>query len=279
MSDTRTILTTGANSGFGRAVAEEALTREWNVFATARDQSKLSAPDGKANYRFDSAELDVTNKAQIHEAVAAVVDLFGRIDVLHNNAGYGLMGGIEELDEDRVRHQMDVNFFGALAVMKAVLKPMRERKSGHILNMSSIAGLIGARGYGVYAASKFALEAVSEAVADEAGPLRIKVTLVEPSGFRTDFHGRSLKTGTDTIADYAETAGTATQGQRDLDGRQSGDPVRAAQAMLDVTEMSDPPLRLPLGNAAVDRARDKITILARDVDRTETVARGTDFPN
>ena len=272
----RTIFITGANSGFGLAVAREALRWGFRVAATARRVESLGPLVDAGGDRVLAAELDVTDPASVRSAVEAALGRFGRIDVLHNNAGYGLMGGVEELPEAQVRAQFDTNFFGALAVLKRVLPGMRERRCGHVLNMSSIGGLVGGAGYGAYAASKFALEGLSEALAAELGGLGVRVTLVEPSGFRTDFHGRSLQTGGEPIADYADTAGVATRGQRELDGQQAGDPGRAARAMLDVTELDDPPLRLLLGNDAVDRAAQKLQRVREDLQRMERVSRAAD---
>lgn len=276
MQESSVIFITGANSGFGLAMTKEALSRGYRVFATARHLEELSDVVKQGGDAIATATLDVTNLQQIEDAVSKAVEYFGQIDVLHNNAGYGQMGGLEEVSIEQVRQQFDVNFFGAFEVMRAVLKHMRDHKSGHILNMSSIAGQYARSGYGIYAASKFALEAVSETLHYEAEPLGIKVTIVEPSGFRTDFHGRSLKTNELDIKDYAQTAGQATKGQRSLDGKQDGDPALAAKAMLDVVEMDDPPLRLPLGNDAVDLMHDKLKLVREDLERMESVARGAD---
>lgn len=274
----RRIFITGANAGFGSAVAYETLDRGYRVFATARDPATLDALKEAGGDRLATIELDVKQSSLVREAVIEASKCFGGIDVLHNNAGYGSMGGIEEVADADVREQMEVNFFGALSVMRAVLPLMREKRSGHILNMSSIAGLYARSGYGYYAASKFALEAVSESLADEARDLGIRVTIVEPSGFRTDFHGRSLQTSNEQLDDYAKTAGQAADGQRALDGKQAGDPVLAAKAMLDVVEMDDPPLRLALGNDAVDLARKKLDLVSADLDRMERVSRAADRP-
>ena len=276
MSEPDVIFITGANSGFGAAVAREALARGLRVFATARDPETLGALREAGGARVATAALDVTDEAAVAAAVAAAMDRFERIDLLHNNAGYGSMGGVEEVPMAEIRAQMDTNLFGALAVMRAVLPHMRAARCGTIVNMSSVAGFVGGPGYGIYAASKFALEALSETVAAEAGGLGVRVLIVEPSGFRTDFHGRSLKAADGTIEDYADTAGRATRGQRALDGHQAGDPVAAARAMLDAATMDDPPTRLALGNDAIERMREKLSQVAADLDRMEEVTRGAD---
>jgi NAD(P)-dependent dehydrogenase (short-subunit alcohol dehydrogenase family) len=283
MSDTqhgRVWLITGASSGFGRHVAEEVLTRGGAVVATSREPGVLSELAGSSYDRVLVAPLDVTNAAEAEAAVRGAEARFGRVDVLLNNAGYGGFGGIEETPEADIEQQFAVNVFGALRMMRLVLPVFRRQRSGHILNLSSLAGMRAHAGYGFYAASKFALEALSESLAEEAGPLGISITIVEPSGFRTDFNGRSLRVvpATRRIADYAATSGKFQDNAVALDGQQPGDPAKAAIAMVDVTERPEPPLRLPLGAYALTAIREKLDLVRRDIDAGEATAIAADFP-
>ena len=268
-------LVTGCSTGFGRHLSELVLAKGDKLVATARDPGKLDFLSGDDVLK---CKLDVTDQSQIDAAVAAAVERFGRIDVLANNAGYGVMGGIEEVVMDDLRRQMEVNFFGAVMVLRGVLPVMRKQRSGHVLNVSSVAGLTSGATFGFYAATKFALEAVSEAVAAETAPLGIQVTLIEPGPFRTDFHGRSLDLSGERIADYAETVGAGVTRIKGFDGAQDGDPRRAVELMWQVTRLDDPPLRLPMGSKAIDRIYEKLDHVRADVQRFEASGRSADAP-
>jgi NAD(P)-dependent dehydrogenase (short-subunit alcohol dehydrogenase family) len=267
------VFITGCSKGFGRALVEVARTRGYTVVATARQPGSvadLAGPDVLA------LALDVTNNDQVQSAVAAALDRFGRIDVLINNAGFGIGGAIEEISDTEVRRVFDTNVFGLLNVTRAVLPAMRRQRSGRILNISSIGGLDSTIGGGIYCSSKFALEGLSESLAMEVAPLGIRVTLVEPGPFRTDFLGGSFGFAEARIDDYAETVGKARENYRNFHGKQPGDPLLAAQAMLDVAAMEQPPLRLPLGSMTIDRLRAKLKRLEETADQWEKVARAAD---
>ena len=265
---------TGCSSGFGRRLCDVVLENGGRLVATARRPDSLAHLDGRENVLV--APLDVTDAPQIAAAVNAATDRFGRVDVLVNNAGYGLFGGIEDTPDADVRRQFEVNVFGLLAVTRAVLPVMRSGGGGHVLMLSSVAGQIARASTGFYAASKFAVEALSEALRDEVAPLGIGVTLVEPSGFRTDFHGRSLAAPEKEADHYAETAAAGRDRVRGMDGSQAGDPRKAAELMWQCVNLPDPPFRLPMGVAAVELIREKLAAVAADVDRCEASARSAD---
>ncbi|WP_219416082.1 SDR family oxidoreductase [Pseudonocardia nigra] len=259
---------TGTSTGLGRTLAETVLAHGDRVVATARDPATVA---DLARRHPDSAlvlPLDVTDPAQIRDAVAAALS-DGPLDVLVNNAGHGLLGALEELTDAQIHRVLATNLLGALAVTRAVLPHMRERRSGHIVQMSSVGGVVANPGHGIYAASKFGLEGASEALAGEVAPFGIRVTIVEPGPFRTDFAGRSMDLAP-PIPDYASTAAGALRARMlDQHGTQPGDPVRAAEAIIAAVRSSSGPLRLPLGRAAVDRIRDQ---LQRRLADLETVA-------
>ena len=222
--------------------------------------------------------LDVTVSAEITAAVENTVKRFGQIDVLVNNAGIGYFAAIEESEDEQVRRMFEINVFGLAKMTQAVLPVMRKQRSGHILNISSIGGLRSFPGVGFYNATKFAVDGFSEALSKETAPLGIKVTIIAPSGFRTDWAGRSAKDTTIKIDDYATTAGKNSEDIRGYSGNQPGDPVRAAKAMISVTESDNPPLRLLLGVAALKGARAKVEELIHDFDTWAEVTEGADFP-
>jgi NAD(P)-dependent dehydrogenase (short-subunit alcohol dehydrogenase family) len=222
--------------------------------------------------------LDVTNNAQVKEAVAQAEAHFGAIDVLVNNAGFGYFGAIEESDEREVRAMFETNFWGLAEMTRAVLPKMRERHSGSIVNISSIGGFVGFPSVGYYNATKFAVNGFSEALKKEVEPLGIKVVLVQPSGFRTDWAGRSANDATNKIDDYAETAGANQTSIRNYSGNQPGDPVRAAKAIVEAVEAENPPFNLLLGRAALKNARLKLDDLKRDFDTWAETTEGADFP-
>ena len=244
------------------------------VVATARDIVSIADVDGVKNLL--TLRLDVTDTDTIDAAVNEAITAFGRIDVLVNNAGYGLRGAIEELDDADLRAQFDTNVFGVLAVTKAVLPIMRTQGSGLIMQMSSVGGVTPALGGAAYAGTKFALEGLSEALAAEVAHFGIKVVLIEPGPFRTDFAGRSIRWA-DPIAAYEPVLGAERTRFDAQDGRQPGDPDRGAQVVLRVAEMSDPPLRVPLGPQAFDRIRAALTTRLADLDTLEPLARDTSY--
>ncbi|MDQ2822684.1 MAG: oxidoreductase [Pseudomonadota bacterium] len=248
---------TGCSTGLGRALAELIVQRGWRVVVTARDISHIEEMQSTTPDRVLALSLDVTNAADIDAAVAAARTTFGRIDVLVNNAGYGYQSTIEEGEETEIRAQFDTNVFGLFAMTRAVLPLMREQRTGNIINITSVAGLIGYPGSGYYAASKHAVEGWSDALRAEVQPLGIGVTCVEPGPFRTDWAGRSLRQTTSQIADYADTAGKRLAVTKETSGAQSGDPVKAAEAMVTIARGADAPRHLVLGewgfNAVVER--------------------------
>lgn len=269
---------TGTSTGFGRTLAETLLARGENVVATARRPDAVA--DLAARYP-DAAlalRLDVTKPDEIQAAVAAAEARFGRLDVLVNNAGFGVFGAVEEVPPSEARRQFDTNFFGALDVLRAALPGMRARQSGHILNVSSIVGLTAFPGGGLYAASKFALEGASEALAAEVKPLGIRVTIVEPGAFRTAFNTpENLAAHQATGAHYQATAGQTITWLSGVDGAQPGDPRKAVDAMIRVVESSDPPLRLMLGADAYGMADQKIAALTADLNAWREVGTATGF--
>lgn len=273
----RVWLITGCSTGFGRALAEAVLENGDRLIATARNAEKLQDLTQSHPQQVCIISLDVTNPDNIRSAVAKAKDAFGRIDVLVNNAGYGTMGAIEEQSDEAIKRQFDTNLFGAINMMREVLPIMRSQHSGHILNISSVGGFVSYAGSGMYCSTKFALEAVSEALAQEVAPLGIKVTIVEPGAFRTDFGGRSLAVPEQPIEDYAETSGKVIQWIRDIDGKQPGDPAKAAQAMMKVVQSENPPLRLALGEDAVNGINQKLESMKAELDAWKDVSINTAF--
>ena len=269
---------TGCSTGFGRLLAEEVLQSGGKVIATARNVEQIADLEQKFPAAAKALPLDVTDFAQIDSTVAAAIRHFGHIDVLVNNAGYGIAGAIEEISEEESRPLFETNVFGLLRVTQAVLPHLRQRRSGHILNLSSVAGFVSTAGMGYYNATKFAVEGLSEALAAELAPLGIYVTLIEPGPFRTDFLGRSGKLAAHRIADYDATAGKARLYYVDQAGKQKGDPLRAVQAMIQVVESPDPPLRLLLGLNALQRVRGKIDTWQKEIAAWESTTTGADFP-
>src|SRR6202048_3682874 len=257
---------TGCSTGFGRELAKLVLDRGYRAVITARELRSIEDLTAGREGRALALKLDVTNKAEVAEAVKTALSTFGSIDVLVNNAGYGYVGAIEESEEDEVRAMVDTNFFGLARMIRAVLPGMRKRRRGCIVNISSNGGLLAFPGFGYYNATKFAVEGLSEALAKEVAPLGIRVLLVEPGPFRTDWAGRSLKRSNQQIKDYAETSGAFLDRLTRGSGKQVGDPVRAGEAIIKALESDNMPLHLVLGRIAVDTARSKIELLRRDVD-------------
>lgn len=271
-------LITGCSTGFGRELAKQVLKLGYKAAVTSRNTADIL--DIVAAYPETALQvkLDVTVDTDIVSAVKVVIQKFGKIDVLVNNAGIGYFGAIEESEEREVRRMFDINFFGLAKMTQEVLPFMRKQRSGHIINISSIGGLRSFPAVGFYNATKYAVDGLSEALAKETGPLGIKVTIVAPSGFRTDWAGRSANDSQVKIEDYATTAGKNKSDIREYSGNQPGDPLRAAAAIIKVVEASDPPLRLLLGKAAMKGARLKLEELKKDFDTWETTTVGADFP-
>lgn len=271
-------LITGCSTGFGRELATMALQMGYNVAVTARKTNDIVDITKDFQSQSLTLSLDVTKPEEITDAVQQTVARFGRIDVLVNNAGIGYFGAVEESEEAMVRQMFEINFWGLTKMIQEVLPIMRKQRSGHILNVASIGGLVGFPAVGFYNATKFAVDGLSESLAKEVAHLGIKVTIIAPSGFRTDWAGRSAANSALVIADYAESAGQNKSNIRGNSGRQAGDPVRAAAAIIKAVESNEPPLRLLLGNAAVNGAKLKLETLKKDYDNWEEVSRGADFP-
>lgn len=269
---------TGCSTGFGREIALKTLSLGYPTVVTARNPDHVADIVKAFPDLALALKLDVTRPHEVEAATKAALDRFGRIDVLVNNAGLGYFGSFEQSEWDKVRWMFDVNVWGLAAMTRAVLPAMRAQRSGAIVNISSIGGLRGAPAVSFYNGTKFAVEGMSEALAAEVEPLGIHVLIVEPSGFRTDWAGRSADEAPDTIDDYRETAGARRNAIRDLSGRQPGDPVAAAEAIVQAVEASEPPRRLLLGNGAVDFAYAKLEAMKKDFDAWEAVSRGADRP-
>ncbi|CAN5446877.1 oxidoreductase [soil metagenome] len=269
---------TGCSTGFGRALATHLLENDYRVAVTARDAGKVQDLVDINPGNALAIALDVTNPEQVKAAVEKAESHFGRVDVLVNNAGFGYFGAIEESDEADVRSMFEANFWGLAEMTRAILPKMRERRSGTIVNVSSIGGFVAFPGIGYYNASKFAVNGFTESLKKEVAPLGINVILVQPSGFRTDWAGRSANDATNKIADYAETAGTNQATIRGFSGNQPGDPKRAAKAIVQAVEAADPPFNLLLGKAALKNARIKVDGLTSEFDTWAEVTEGADFP-
>jgi NAD(P)-dependent dehydrogenase (short-subunit alcohol dehydrogenase family) len=269
---------TGCSTGLGRALSEAVLKHGHRAVVTARNPAQIQ--DIVARYPQTSlaVQLDVANYGQIKLAVSAAEKAFGPIDVLVNNAGYGYLAAVEEGEEQKFRDMFETNFFGLAALIRRVLPGMRERERGHIINISSVGGLLGNPGAGYYNASKFAVEGLSEALAKEVEPLGIRVTVVEPGPFRTDWAGRSLKQVRNPIEAYAKTSGARRAQISGYSGKQAGDPARAAQAIIRIVESPTPPVNLVLGKEGLKRVREKLEKFSDSLRQWETVSIGADFP-
>lgn len=269
---------TGCSTGFGRELAKLVLDRGYRAVITARDPSRIQGLTAGYEGRALALKLDVTDKAQVAEAVKWAEAAFGSIDVLVNNAGFGYVGALEESDEDEVRGMMETNFFGLARMIHNVLPGMRRRRHGNIVNISSIGGLVGFPGVGYYNATKFAVEGLSESLAKEVAPLGIRVLVVEPGPFRTDWAGRSLKRSSQHIAEYSETAGAFRERITSRSGKQVGDPVRAGEAIIKALESDHAPLHLVLGLIALETARNKTEKLTAELDAWEETSLSADYP-
>jgi NAD(P)-dependent dehydrogenase (short-subunit alcohol dehydrogenase family) len=275
-ADSRVWLITGTSSGFGRRLALAAFERGDAVVATARRPETLADLAAAVPDRVHTVALDVTDGDQIAAAVASALDRFGRVDVLVNNAGHGSVGAIEEIEPDHLRSLMETMFFGPMALTKAVLPHMRERGSGAIVQMSSMGGQLAPPGFGAYCSAKWALEAASEALGAEVRPLGLRVLIVEPGSFRTEFGGARLHQSP-VIDAYADTAGRNRAYITGVDGTQPGDPRKAAEAIVATLDAPDPPLRLALGEDAVDALRARFDARRAELDAWADVSRSAVF--
>lgn len=271
-------LITGASRGIGARIAEAALAQGDAVVATSRSAESITRRLGASDALLPLA-LDVTDEAQARHAVGAALERFGRIDVLVNNAGYGLLGAVEEATADEVRSLYETNVFGLLHVTRAVLPAMRARRAGHVINISSLGGVRSAAGFGVYCSTKFAVEGLTEALHAELAPLGIHATAVEPGYFRTEFlDTASLSVSPRVLEDYAPSAGVIREAARRINLNQPGDPVRLAQAVMQLVASPTPPLRLPLGTDTLQTIADKHAFVEKETAAWRELAASTDFP-
>ena len=271
-------LITGCSTGFGRELATNALEAGHKVVVTARNTEDIHDIVSRFSDTSIAVKLDVTKPDDIKSSVQRSMEKFGRIDVLVNNAGIGYFGAIEESEDDEVRRMFEINFFGLANMTKEVLPIMRKQRNGHIVNISSIGGLVSFPAVGFYNATKYAVDGLSESLAKETAPLGIKVTVIAPSGFRTDWAGRSANNSKIVIEDYASTAGQNKNNIRGYSGNQPGDPVRAAKAIIKAVESENPPMRLLLGAGALRGARNKLNELKKDFDSWEETTLRADSP-
>ncbi|MPQ70486.1 MULTISPECIES: oxidoreductase [Pseudomonas] len=273
----KTWLITGVSSGFGKALATTLLSAGQRVVGTLRnEQSRQDFEQLKPGYSFGCL-LDVTDNAGIPGAIAEIESRIGAIDVLVNNAGYGHEGLIEESSLEDFRQQFEVNVFGAVAMIKAVLPFMRERRRGHILNITSMGGLTTFPGLGAYHGSKFALEGISETLGKEVRPFGIAVTAIEPGAFRTDWAGRSMVRAERSIGDYDASFDGQRKARLERSGQQAGDPLKAALAIMQVVASPMPPTHLLLGRDAVQLVKEKLTMLQAEIQQWETLSQSTDY--
>ena len=278
MAEPKTWLITGISSGLGRALAEGVLKRGDRVVGTARSEKVSKAFAALDPKLATGLVLDVTDEKAVQRVVAHVESDIGPIDILVNNAGYGIVGGVEETSLEEARAQFETNVFGALAVMQAALPFMRARKAGRIVNITSVSGLVGWGGLGIYSGSKFALEGISETLALEVEPLGIKIIMIEPGGLRTDFATRSRRFTARVIEDYAPTVGHNRGLLAEHAGHEPGDPVRAAEAIVEAATAKEPPLRLLIGSDALQYVDTKFRAQTDEIRRWEALSRRSDYP-
>ncbi len=276
LSETPLWLITGCSTGLGRALARHVLERGHRAVVTARDTASLAEVVAGHEDRALICPLDVTDPVAVTR-VAAQAEEFGGVDVLVNNAGYGYVAAVGEGENDDVRALFETNFFGMLALTRAVLPAMRARRRGQVVNVSSIGGLVTYPAVGYYHATKFALEGLAEALAQEVSPFGLGVMIVEPGAFRTDFRGRSMRQSSVRLPDYADTAGASRDAVLAADGKQENDPERAADAIIEAVSSPRPPLHLLLGNDALAQARDKLKQLGEEFDAWEPLTASTRF--
>jgi len=270
---------TGCSTGFGRSLAEAVLARGWRAVVTARDAARVADLVAGSGERGLALSLDVTDAAQVAAAVDAARQRFGRIDVLVNNAGYVYQSNVEEGDDAEIRAQFEANVFGLFALTRAVLPVMRAQRSGHVINITSVAGLVGFPGSGYYAASKHAVEGFTDALAAEGAPIGISATCVEPGPFRTDWAGRSLKQTPVRIDAYADTAGARLDQTKGYSGTQPGDPARAAAAMIALAEEATPPRHMVLGKFGMDAVTGRLEERLAEIEGRRAASLATDFPS
>jgi NAD(P)-dependent dehydrogenase (short-subunit alcohol dehydrogenase family) len=268
---------TGTSQGFGRELVRAALQRGDSVMATSRNPNAVTAAFPGAADRLLTASMDLRDMAEISTVVERTIKKFGRIDVLVNNAGYGVTGAVEEANDAEIANVYETNVFGLLRVTRAVLPHMRKQHSGHIVNLSSIGGLTGMPGWGIYNSTKFAVEGLSEALAAELAPLGVGVTIVEPGPFRTDFLGGSLVKAANKMPDYEATAGKTRASAAERNRKQQDDPALAADAIVQAVTSPNPPLHLVLGKFAYDRMTQKLEDFRREMEAWRALGLGTDF--
>lgn len=269
---------TGCSTGFGRELARLVLERGWRAVVTARNPDQVANLVQGHEDRAIALKLDVTDAGQVADAARAAQDRFGQVDVLVNNAGYGYLAAVEEGENREVRAMFEANFFGLVAMTNAVLPGMRARRSGCIVNISSIGSIASFPATGYYHATKYAVEGLSDSLAQEVGPLGIKVVIVEPGPFRTNWAGPSIKQSATRIADYDAKAGARRAQTEVRSGKQPGDPVRAAEAIITAVQSPEPPLHFVLGKPALEIARKKLAALKQDFDAWEATTLGSDYP-
>ena len=267
---------TGCSTGFGRELAKLIVARGWPVVVTARNKAEVE--DLATSDKVLALELDVTDDGEIASAVKAAEQKFGAIDVLVNNAGYGYLTTVEEGEEKEIRAMFDANVFGLFALTRAVLPGMRKRRRGHIINITSVGGHVGNPGSGYYAATKHAVEGWAKSLAAETAPLGIKVTAVAPGPFRTDWAGRSMKQTENRVADYAEIVGARLAAVSAQSGKQAGDPVRAGEAMIKLTESENPPLHIVFGAQGLGVVTGKLRQELAEIEAWRELGLATDFP-
>ncbi len=263
---------TGISSGLGKSLAQTVIENGDFVIGTFRNQSQADVFNNQHKDEAFALTLDITKPTEIEKAVKLVTDKFGKIDVLVNNAGFGFAGAIEETSTKETREIFEANFFGTLQLTQTFLPLFRQQKSGHIIQISSHGGFKAFPGFGIYNASKFALEGFSEALAIEIAPLGIKLTIVEPGPFRTNFAGSSFKQADKVIEDYNLTAGAFRERMKLVDGKQEGDPIKASKAIIDITKLDTPPLRLPLGKIAIVSLTTKLESVQKDINTYKDIA-------
>lgn len=269
---------TGCSTGLGRALAQSVLRRGHRCVVTARNPDQVADIVAPFPSSAIALGLDVKDDRQRRDALVRAEDRFGGVDVLVNNAGHGYSAAVEEGEDAAIREMFETNFFALAAMTRSVLPAMRARGRGHIVNISSIGGMVGNPATGYYNATKFAVEGLSQALAKEVAPLGIRVTIVEPGPFRTDFQGRSMNPVNKPIEAYAETAAARREQLRKSSGKQAGDPARAAETIVDLVESDAPPLHLVLGRVGVHRVREKLREVLRSIDESEAISFAADFP-
>lgn len=270
--DKRTWFITGISSGLGKALARAVVLHGDYVIGTIRNQAEVDSFNAAHQGKAIALKMDITNTEEIGRVVDYIENVSGRLDVLVNNAGIGFACAIEESSTTEVKEVFEANFFGALHLTQALLPLLRSQKAGHIIQISSHGGIKAFAGFGIYNASKFALEGFSEALAAEVLPLGIKVTIVEPGPFRTNFAGSSFREAAKSIEAYNETAGIFRERMKQVNGKQEGDPAKAAQAIIEISTSDTPPLRLPLGKIAIGTITAKLDSVQRDLDAARQVA-------